>query len=159
MIITVSCHYKYNYHPLNVKVIIVVVINAKSTPSASTRGSGAEGSVPADTRIIFAIGGFLEKIQTIHLSLLIMVEKCFLQVCLQYQPESMGMAHNKVSSIRPASFSLFIIDCFWFSGKRLNRWQRRSLPGGTCRALTGWIWTLRCALVSNCKMITTSTSA
>ena len=111
MIITISCDYKYNYHPLNVKVIIVVVINAKSTPSASTRGSGAEGSVPADTRIIFAIGGLLDKIQTKPLSLLITVERCFLQVCLQYQPESMGMAHNKESSIRPMSFSLFIINC------------------------------------------------
>ena len=96
----------------------MVVINAKSTPSAATRGSGAEGSVPADTRIIFAIGGLLDKIQTIPLSLLIMVEKCFLQVCLQYQPESMGMAHNKVSSIRPISFSflLSIVSDFQGSG-------------------------------------------
>ena len=94
----------------------MVVINAKSTSLASTRGSGAEGSVPADTRIIFAIGGLVVKIQTIPLSLLIMVEKCFLQVCLQYQPESMGMAHNKVSSIRPISFPFLLSNVSDFQG-------------------------------------------
>ena len=46
--------------------------------------------------------------------LIIVDKRCFLQVCLQYQPESMGMAHIKVmlhptNIIFPFYYQLFLI--------------------------------------------------